>query len=117
MVDRLSRERISFPVVGIAERLSRELESFQTKLFERAAKFQRDNTFEVSMLDEVIAHFRERGGFVWVRWCGDADEEARIKADTGGVTIRTIEEESDATRKCFVCGRPAGYRVALAKAY
>jgi hypothetical protein len=54
---------------------------------------------------------------VWTSWCGDADEEARIKADAGGVTIRTIDEESSGTRKCFVCGKPATFRVALAKAY
>src|SRR5229473_1255483 len=52
-----------------------------------------DNTFELSTLDEVIAHFRERAGFVWAPWCGDAECEAKIKADTSGVTIRTIDSD------------------------
>jgi len=104
-------------VSGIAKRLSAELESFQKNLFERAAKYQRDNTFELETLDEVVAHFRERGGFVWAEWCGDSEEEARIKADSGGVTIRVIDEDAKPSGKCLVCGKPARFRVALAKAY
>jgi prolyl-tRNA synthetase len=105
------------PVAGIAQRLTTELDSFQKKLFERALKFQQDNTFELGTLDEVIAHFKERGGFVWVNWCGDSAEEARVKGEAGGVTIRTIDETAKASGKCFVCGQPANFRVALAKAY
>jgi len=117
MVDRLTREKVAVPVSGIAKRLSAELESFQKKLFERAARFQRDNTFELETLDEVVAHFRGRGGFVWAEWCGDRGDEARIKAEAGGVTIRVIDEDSKPAGKCLVCGRPAKFRVALAKAY
>ena len=65
----------------------------------------------------MIAHFRDRGGFAWVQWCGDEAEEARVKTDAGGVTIRTIDEDYRASGKCFVCGKPAKMRVALAKAY
>jgi prolyl-tRNA synthetase len=117
MVDRLSRARVSVPISGIGKRLSHELDAFQLKLFERAQQFQRDSTFEFRTLEEVIAHFRERGGFAWADWCGDGEEEARIKAETGGVTIRTIDESAKPSGKCFVCGNPAKYRVALAKAY
>jgi prolyl-tRNA synthetase len=117
MVDRLSRERVTVPVSGLAARLTAELESFQKMLFERALKFQRDNTFELGTLEEVVAHFRERGGFVWTEWCGEAEDEAKIKAEAGGVTIRVIDAKTKATGKCLVCGRPAKYRVALAKAY
>src|SRR6266550_3320358 len=102
MVDRLSRARVSVPISGIGKRLSHELDSFQTKLFERAQQFQRDNTFELRTLEEVIAHFRERGGLVWADWCGDGEEEAGIKAETGGVTIRTIDESAKPSGKCFV---------------
>ncbi len=117
LVDRLSRERRPVPAAGIAERLQKELTEFQARLFERALAFQRANTFELSTLDEVVAHFRERAGFVWAPWCGDAECEARIKAEAGGVTIRTIDSEETAGGKCLVCGQPARYRVALAKAY
>jgi prolyl-tRNA synthetase len=104
-------------VSGIGARLQSELDAFQTRLFQRALEFQRANTFELETLDEVAAHFRERGGFVWVQWCGDPEEEARIKAEAGGVTIRTIDEGANVSGKCLVCGRPAKFRVSLAKAY
>ena len=61
------------PVAGIAERLRTELDAFQERLFARAQQFQRENTFELSTLGEVVAHFRERAGFVWAAWCGDAE--------------------------------------------
>jgi prolyl-tRNA synthetase len=117
MVDRLSRQKVSVAVSGIGARLQSELDAFQTRLFQRALEFQRANTFELETLDEVVAHFRQRGGFVWVQWCGDSDEEARIKAEAGGVTIRTIDEAANVSGKCLVCDRPAKFRVSLAKAY
>jgi prolyl-tRNA synthetase len=117
LVDRLSRERRPLPVAGIGPALRSELEKFQTRLFERAQEFQHANTFELASLDEVIAHFQKRGGFAWVEWCGDEAEEAKVKADSGGVTIRTIDQEARPSGSCFVCGRPARHRVALAKAY
>jgi prolyl-tRNA synthetase len=117
LVDRLSRERRPVPVAGIVDRLRKELDSYQTRLFERAQHYQRENTFELSTLDEVVDHFRERGGLVWAPWCGDAECEARIKAEAGGVTIRTIDANAKPSGKCIVCGKPAKHRVALAKAY
>jgi prolyl-tRNA synthetase len=105
------------PVAGIAERLRTELATFQSRLFERAQEFARQNTFELSTLAEVVAHFQERAGFVWAPWCGDAECEARIKAEAGGVTIRTIDPDEKPSGKCLVCGKPARHRVALAKAY
>jgi prolyl-tRNA synthetase len=117
MVDRLSRQRVSVPVSGIAQRLKDELDAFQKKLFDRAHEFRKENTHELSTLDEVVTHFKERGGFVWVPWSGDAECEERAKAEAGGVTIRTLDAEETPSGKCFVCGKPAKHRVSLAKAY
>jgi len=117
LVDRLTRERRPVPVTGIGARLADELTSFQKRLFDRALDYQKANTFELETLDEVLAHFRERSGFAWVNWCGDETEEGRVKTEAGGVTIRTIDESAKASGKCFVCGKPATMRVALAKAY
>jgi prolyl-tRNA synthetase len=117
LVDRLTRERRSVSASGIAARLVDELDAFQKKLFERAEEFQRASTFELSTLDELVAHFKTRGGFVWAPWCGDAECEARVKAEAGGVTIRTYDADENPSGKCLVCGKPAAHRVAFAKAY
>src|SRR5213594_1173151 len=60
--ERLCRSRRALPAAGLAQALGGELQKFQTRLFERAQAFQRANTFELGTLDEVIAHFRDRGG-------------------------------------------------------
>jgi prolyl-tRNA synthetase len=117
LVDRLSRQRKPVSVTGIGQRLKDELVSFQTALFARAQDFLRENTFEMATLPEVVAHFKERGGFVWAPWCGEAECEARLKAEAGGVTMRTIDPDEKASGKCLVCGKPARHRVALARAY
>jgi prolyl-tRNA synthetase len=117
LVDRLSRERRPVPAIGIGKALAAELDRFQQRLFERAQEFQRANTFELSTLEEVVAHFRTRGGFVWSPWCGDAECEGRVKAETGGATIRTFDPDEKPSGKCLVDGKPAKHRVALAKAY
>ena len=117
LVDRLTREKRAVPVTALAHTLTEELVRFQKRLLERAQEFQRANTVELGTLDEVVAHFATKGGFAWVEWCGEDGEEARVKNESGGVTIRTIDEEAKPTGKCFVCGRPAIYRVVLAKAY
>jgi prolyl-tRNA synthetase len=117
LVDRLSRQRRPLPVAGIGARLSDELTSFQKALLERAQEYLKENTFEMSTLAEVVDHFKQRAGFVWVAWCGDAECELKIKAEAGGVTVRTIDPEEKASGKCLVCGKPAKHRVALAKAY
>jgi prolyl-tRNA synthetase len=117
LVDRLSRQRRPVPVSGIGARIKEELASFQRALFARAQDFLGQNTFELSTLADVVAHFKERSGFVWVSWCGEPDCEARIKAEAGGVTIRTIDPDEKASGKCLVCDQPAVHRVALARAY
>jgi prolyl-tRNA synthetase len=108
---------MSLPVSGIAQRLKDELDAFQKKLFDRAHEFRKENTYELSTLDEVVTHFKARGGFVWVPWSGDAECEERVKAEAGGVTIRTIDADEKPSGKCLVCGKPATHRVSLAKAY
>ena len=60
LVDRLSRQRRPVPVAGIGGRLKEELTSFQKALFARAQDFLSENTFELSTLAEVVAHFKER---------------------------------------------------------
>jgi prolyl-tRNA synthetase len=117
MVDRLRREKLPTPVAGIAIRLRDELDRFQRALFRRALDFRDENTYEVSTLDELVAHFEHGTGFVWAPWCESAECEARVKEATGGATIRNFDPDETAQGVCLVCGRPARRRVAFARAY
>ena len=117
LVDRLSREKRPVPVEGLAERLVEELAAFQRALFRRASDFLEANTFEVDSLEAMVAHFRERNGFVHAPWCGSGDCEARVKEETGGAKTCNFDPDAPASGSCLVCGRPALRRVAFAKSY
>ena len=117
MVDRLNREKRPVPAVALHEVVRDELVRFQRALFERALDFRQRNTHEVATLAELVAHFREGTGFVWAPWCESAECEARVKEETGGVTIRNFDPDAHAEGACLVCGRPATRKVALARAY
>jgi len=117
LADRLTSEKRQVPIAGLAERVREELAGFQKALFERALEFRDQNTFEHSTLEGLVAHFRERGGFVWAPWCGSDECEARVKEETGGVTTRNFDDREPAAGSCLVCGRPAAHRVAFGRAY
>ena len=117
LVDRLTREKVPTPVSGLGSRLREATDAFQQALFRRALDFRAANTSEVSTLEALLAHFRERNGFVWAPWCGDDACEARVKELTGGVTTRNFDPDEDVQGDCLVCGRPAQHRVLFARAY
>jgi prolyl-tRNA synthetase len=116
LVDRLSREKRPLGVAGLSARLADELITFQRALFERALEFKRSNTYEVSTLQELVDHFRERNGFVWAPWCGSPECEASVKEQTGATT-RNFDPEEKPSGSCLVCGRPAEHRIAFARSY
>jgi prolyl-tRNA synthetase len=117
LVDRLTREKRPVPATGAGARIRSELDAFQQRLFKRALDFREENTFEVSTLAELVAHFKERNGFVWAPWCGSTECEARVKEETGGVTTRNYPEDEKPAGDCLVCGRRAERKVVFARAY
>lgn len=117
LVDRLTGEKRAVPANGLAGRLRDELDGFQQALYRRALEFRDAQTFELSSLAEVVAHFQNGNGFVWAPWCEDAACEARVKEETGGVTIRVYDPEEKVGGGCLVCGRAAVRRVAFARSY
>lgn len=117
VVDRMTRQKSTVSTAGIGEQIGSRLHEFQRALFERALAYRAANTFEVETLDELVAHFRERNGFVWGLWCGDAVCEGRVKEATGGVTTRNYDPGHKVSGKCLVDGKPATRRIAFAKSY
>ena len=85
------------------------LADIQRGLFDDAAAFRDENTHEAATYDELRAAITDAGGFVTGAWCGSADCEAKVKADTKA-TIRFLPlETEDPGAACSVCGR-AWYR-------
>ena len=117
LVRRDTREKLPTPMDGLTETIVTLLGAIQKNLFERAVKFREDRTKRVSTYEEFKVLMEGRPGFVIAGWCGSADCEAQIKAETQA-TLRNIPFGSErAAGSCVKCGRPAAGEAWFAKAY
>jgi len=112
-----TREKQSLPMDGLAARMMALLEEIQKNLLERARTFREEHTQRASTYDELKRLMEGRPGFVISPWCGRADCEAQIKADTQA-TIRNMPMDSPAPSGTCVRGdAPAVAEAWFAKAY
>jgi prolyl-tRNA synthetase len=112
-----TREKAAIPFDGLADRVVALLEEIQQALLARARQFRDEHTTEASTWEEFREAMEGRPGFVIAPWCGSAECEAAIKAETQA-TLRNIplgQPRVDAA--CIKCGRAAGVRPWFAKAY
>ena len=112
--DTLEKENVSFD--GIVERVKNLLDDIQKNVFEKARKYRDAHVYECDNYEE----FKERiidGGFFLCHWDGTAETEAKIKEDTQA-TIRCVPFSYEQTPGVdMVSGKPAKYRVIIARAY
>jgi prolyl-tRNA synthetase len=103
---------------GLTDAVEQLLASIQQALFDRAVAFRTEHTTETDSYDEFKEIMDGRPGFVISPWCGSAQCEAAIKAETQA-TIRNIPFGSPSAdgRKCLKCGNGATSRAWFAKAY
>jgi prolyl-tRNA synthetase len=94
------------------------LKAIQQALFERALKFREEHTSSTDSYDEFKEIMDGRPGFVVSPWCGSAECEAQIKAETQA-TIRNIpfNSQKPVGKQCIKCGGPAVSTAWFAKAY
>jgi len=112
--DTLEKEELS--VDGIAQHVKNVLDDMQTAIFEKARKFRDEHIYECDNYDEFKERIKD-GGFFLCHWDGTAETEARIKEETQA-TIRCVPfafEQTPGTD--MVSGKPAKYRVIIARAY
>ena len=112
-----TREKSSLPVDGLPARVTDLLAEIQAALYQRALAFREEHTTRVATYDAFKSTMEGRPGFVIAPWCGKADCEAQIKADTQA-TLRNIPFGSE--RASGPCVRGDGEAVAeawFAKAY
>ncbi|MCR5179773.1 MAG: proline--tRNA ligase [Bacteroidaceae bacterium] len=101
---------------GIAQYVKSLLDDIQKNIFQKALKFRDEHIFECENYEE----FKERvkdGGFFLCHWDGTPETEAKIKEDTQA-TIRCVPfafEQTPGTD--MVSGKPAKYRVLIARSY
>jgi prolyl-tRNA synthetase len=113
-----TREKASVPMDGLAGTVEDRLKTIQEALFDRALKFREEHTSSTNSYDEFKQIMDGRPGFVISPWCGSAECEAAIKAETQA-TIRNIPFNSPKPdgQVCIKCGAPAVVNAWFAKAY
>ncbi|MEP7268950.1 MAG: proline--tRNA ligase [Saprospiraceae bacterium] len=104
------------PIEGVIQYIDDLLVEMQSSLFQKAKKFNDDNSHLIDDYEEFKQKI-EDGGFFYCHWDGTPETEARIKEETKA-TIRCIPlDPSTETGKCMVTGAPSKGRVLIARAY
>jgi prolyl-tRNA synthetase len=111
--------RAKAPIVlgDIGTRVPELLAEIQAGLLAKALAFRESHTTDVTTWEEFTQAMEGRPGFVVAHWCGSAECEATIKAETQA-TLRNIPFGGDASEgTCVKCGRTATVEAWFAKAY
>jgi prolyl-tRNA synthetase len=113
-----TREKSFVPMDGLAAQVEGMLAAIQRALYDRAVQFRTEHTTETDSYAEFKQIMDGRPGFVIAPWCGSAQCEADIKAETQA-TIRNIPfTAKPATGKtCLKCDAPATTHAWFAKSY
>ena len=110
-------EKQTLPCDGIEEYVAKLLEEIQQNIYTKAKNFLDEHIYECNDYNE----FKERvkdGGFFLCPWDGTAETEAQIKAETQA-TIRCVPYgySQENLGNDMVSGKPAKYRVIVARSY
>jgi prolyl-tRNA synthetase len=117
LVRRDTREKAPVALAGLAGAVRERLDRMQSDLLERARRFVAESTTRVTGYDQFKEVMSAKRGFLLAGWCGSADCEAQVKADTRA-TIRVVPIEGEAAPgACVRCGRPSPREVYFAQAY
>ena len=118
LVRRDTREKTPTPMEGLAGHVQGLLDAIQQALYARALAFRAERTTAADTWEAFVGLMEGRPGFVISPWCGSAECEAQIKAETQA-TIRNIPfvAPSPEGRACVKCGQPAVAVPYFAKAY
>lgn len=112
--DTLEKESVSFD--GIVERVKALLDDIQDNIFHKAKAFRDSHIYECDNYEEFKEKVKD-GGFFLCHWDGTEETEAKIKEDTQA-TIRCVPYMFEQTPGVdMVNGKPAKYRVIIARSY
>ncbi len=122
--DQPIKSKESMPIQEFAATAPEILMSIQNNLYERAKKFQEENTKKIDTKKDFYDFFTTKnankpeihGGFALAHWNGSRKVEEQIKSDLK-VTIRVVPLGDAEVGKCIFTGEPSARRVVWAKSY
>ena len=112
--DTLEKETVCLD--GIEAYVKNLLEDIQANIYKKALDYRNAHIYECEDYEEFKEKIKD-GGFFLCHWDGTAETEAKIKEETQA-TIRCVPymfEQTPGTD--MVSGKPAKYRVLIARAY
>ncbi len=112
--DTLEKENITLE--GLEQHIKQLLDDIQQNIFKKAKDYRDSRIYECDNYEEFKVRVKE-GGFFLCHWDGTAETEAKIKEDTQA-TIRCVPFDVEQTPGIdMVSGKPAKYRVLIARSY
>ncbi|MBR1445828.1 MAG: proline--tRNA ligase, partial [Alloprevotella sp.] len=110
-------EKETLKAEGIVDHVVGLLDKIQDNIYRKAKTFLDEHIFPCNDYEEFKTRVKD-GGFFLCPWDGTTETEAQIKADTQA-TIRCVpfgvSQENPGTD--MVSGKPAKYRVLIARSY
>jgi prolyl-tRNA synthetase len=103
------------PMEGLGAAVSDELRALHARLFQKALRFQTENTREPRDYDDFKDAVQNGWAISW--WCGDPTCEAQIKEDTRATTRVIPFEQPGGTGRCIRCGNEAHEVAVFGRAY
>ncbi len=107
--------KTSVPLAGLAEAVAEALGAIHTALYERALAFRQAHTYDPPDYAAFKQAMEEGWALSW--WCGQAECEASIKADTKASTRCIPLEQPGGQGQCIRCGAPAAETALFGRAY
>lgn len=104
-----SQDNLAQQIIGL-------LNEIQAELLRQATVFRDENMHDVQSFDD-LRQVIEQGGFARGWWAGSAEDEAKIKAETGATHRCYPFDQPDGSGVCWFTGKPAEKVAIFAKAY
>jgi prolyl-tRNA synthetase len=102
-------------LADVAAQIPALLAEIGAHMFAQAREFLLSHTLRVTDRAVFYERCKERAGMIDIAWCGRAECEAAVKAQTSATTRNTRPLDAPAT--CVACGEPATVRAYFAQSY
>jgi prolyl-tRNA synthetase len=110
------------PRAEASQKVTQLLAQLQSELFERARRVREQKSRVIDTLADFEKFFADGGGFAWVHWAGDAEQEDEMarRFETSVRCIPLADQIPESARgagTCILTGKPSSQRVVMARAY
>jgi prolyl-tRNA synthetase len=107
--------KLSVPLASLRSVVDKLLEEIQSSLLSKAREFASQRTREAASYDEIKEAVEQ--GFALSFWCGDPEDEVKLKEDTKATTRCIPLDQEESQGVCGICGKRATKKAIFGRAY